>query len=172
MSRTCEVQGCGGKHRARGYCVTHYNKHVQGEAKRHPKEARSCVVCDTTVLRRADKAQHQATCSVQCRRIVQWGTTLAPESTYEWAVDAVKRARRFGAQVVEMFDRDEIFERDGWRCQLCDIKCSSPNPYALSSATVDHVMPLARGGEHSRANAQTLCLSCNASKQAAIAPAA
>ncbi|WP_367619021.1 HNH endonuclease [Nocardioides sp. ChNu-153] len=29
--------------------------------------------------------------------------------------------------------------------------------------------PLADQGEHSRANAQTLCLSCNSSKQAGIA---
>lgn len=33
-----------------------------------------------------------------------------------------------------------------------------------SKATIDHVIPLARGGNHSIGNLLTLCLSCNASK--------
>ena len=169
--RTCSLADCDKPHRARGYCSTHYNVIVAGERKRHPRETRSCVVCGTHVTRRLDNL-HRPTCSVRCRRIVQWGHDLAPVSDYQWSSDAVKRARKAGARIIEKFDRLAIFERDRWMCQVCGIGCSQPDPHSLSAATVDHVVPLIAGGEHSTANAQTLCLSCNSAKQARISPAA
>lgn len=165
--RTCCLPDCGNAHRARGYCSTHYNRIVTGETRRHPKAAVGCVVCGTTVLRRKD-AGYQPTCSVRCRSVVQWGVRLAPTSSYDWAQDAVKRALAAGVAVVDVFDREEIFGRDGWMCALCPVRCSSPDPYTLTSATVDHVIPLSAGGEHSRANVQTCCLSCNSRKQATL----
>ncbi|MDF9718094.1 HNH endonuclease [Nocardioides sp. ChNu-99] len=141
---------------------------MMGESSRHPKEQRPCVVCGAVVVRRVD-ASYATTCSVRCRSVVQWGHRLAPSSGYDWAQDAVKRARAAGVAIVEVFDRAAVFARDEWTCQLCAIRCTDPDPYTLTAATVDHVVALADQGEHSRANAQTLCLSCNSSKQAGIA---
>lgn len=169
--RTCSILGCEKAHRARGYCVTHYNAVVLGERKRHPKEARSCIVCGTKVVRRSDKS-YQPTCSVECRSIVQWGARLAQVSSYEWRNDAVKRARKAGVLIVERFDREDVFARDGWTCRACNRRCNEPNPFDLLAATIDHVVALADGGQHSRANAQTLCLSCNSAKRAGASPAA
>lgn len=169
--RTCTIDGCSNVHRSRGYCSTHYNRLILGEAKRHPRETRTCVVCCTPVTRRRDN-HHQPTCSVRCRTVVQWGEALAPTNAYVWRSDAVQRARKAGVRIVENFDRIDIFERDDWTCQACHVRCSEPDPYNLRAATVDHIVPLAAGGEHSRANAQTLCLSCNSAKQTGISPAA
>ena len=169
--RTCDIPGCEKAHRARGFCSTHYNQLVIGERRRHPRETRACVVCGTRVVRRRDNS-HVPTCSVRCRSVVQFGPEFAPRDAYEWMLDAVARARKAGALIVETFDRAEIFERDGWTCQLCRVECTTPDPFDLRAATVDHVVALAAGGEHSRRNAQTLCLSCNSAKQAAISPAA
>ena len=63
---------------------------------------------------------------------------------------------------LESFDPHEVFERDGWTCQKCGIAIDRslewPDPL---SATIDHVVPVSAGGEHSRANARCLCLRCN-----------
>lgn len=54
--------------------------------------------------------------------------------------------------------REEIFERDAWRCVYCG------GQFAPSALTVDHVQPLARGGDHSGGNVVTACGACNLRK--------
>jgi 5-methylcytosine-specific restriction endonuclease McrA len=54
--------------------------------------------------------------------------------------------------------RGEIFERDGYRCQICG---GDSGPFEI-----DHVLPLARGGTNDLDNLQTTCFSCNRSKGA------
>lgn len=162
--RTCDVGGCGKPHRARGLCAYHYN---QQDPKRHPKSEVPCVVCETLVIRRAHTTR-RPTCSVACRTIAQFGMELAPASRYVWMHDVECRVRRLGSEVVESFDRAEIFNRDGWTCYMCSTVCTEPSPFDLKSATVDHVTPLTQGGKHSRANVKTACLGCNSTKQAAL----
>jgi len=72
---------------------------------------------------------------------------------------ALRRARRYGA-TVEVVIAAEVFKRDRWRCGLCGKRV------ARRDATVDHIVPLARGGEHSYRNAQTAHFRCNAAKGA------
>lgn len=59
----------------------------------------------------------------------------------------------------------EIHDRDGWICQLCDGSIDQvlawPDPM---SASLDHVIPLARGGRHTRDNLQSAHLRCNLQK--------
>ncbi|QOV99523.1 HNH endonuclease [Rhodococcus pyridinivorans] len=66
---------------------------------------------------------------------------------------------------VDRFDPIEIFERDGWVCSLCstaiDQGLSYPHPM---SASIDHIVPVAEGGEHSRANVAAAHLVCNMRK--------
>jgi hypothetical protein len=70
----------------------------------------------------------------------------------------------------ERFTDLEIFERDGWVCQLCkdpvDRSLAYPNP---RSASLDHVLPIAKGGGHTRENAQLAHLGCNARKRDRVA---
>lgn len=161
--RTCDQPGCEQAHRARGLCSTHYNRIIAGENRRHPKHIVACVICGTMVVR-GRQTRYRPTCSVACRAIVQHGQHVAQASAYRWRTDAEQRVRDAGCAIIESFEREEIFERDGWLCQGCGIKCSAPDPFDKTAATVDHVVPLANYGEHSRANAQTLCLSCNSAK--------
>ena len=162
--RTCTITACERRHRARGYCSTHYNRLVVGEDKRHPIRTVRCVMCGADVVRRVDST-YQPTCSVGCRAALQFGASLAPVSSYTWRTDAVSRARKQGCLVIEPYARESVFERDGWACQACEAQCHEPNPFDPAAATVDHVVPLSLGGEHTLANAQTLCLSCNSAKQ-------
>lgn len=80
-----------------------------------------------------------------------------------------RRALKLGA-TVESFRPSEIFERDEWTCGICrepvarDLKF--PDPMSVS---LDHIVALANGGEHSRANTQCAHLTCNVRKGARVA---
>lgn len=58
-----------------------------------------------------------------------------------------------------------LFERDNWTCQLCgdavNPSLKYPDPMA---ATIDHIVPLVDGGEHSYANTQLAHALCNSLK--------
>lgn len=81
---------------------------------------------------------------------------------------AAYRARRVGAEV-EVVDRRAVFDRDGWICGICsgtvDRESRHPDPM---SASLDHIIPLSRGGEHSYRNTQTAHLGCNVAKGARL----
>lgn len=72
--------------------------------------------------------------------------------------------------MVELFDRGDVFERDDWTCGICHraVEPDAP-PFHPDSATVDHVVPLSQGGEHTMANVQCAHLRCNSAKQDAYA---
>lgn len=80
-----------------------------------------------------------------------------------------ERQRRRRAQkrtpTVERFMAEEIYERDGWRCHLCQRKVRRKvDPNHDMAPTIDHLTPLALGGEHSRANVATAHRICNSRK--------
>lgn len=60
----------------------------------------------------------------------------------------------------------DIYERDGWACGICgkqvDPDLQYPHPM---SASLDHVIPLARGGTHTFKNVQLAHLGCNQNKR-------
>jgi hypothetical protein len=66
---------------------------------------------------------------------------------------------------IEDVDRQVVFERDGWRCQICRKKVNPTlkHPHPMS-ASLDHIVPLARGGTHEPKNVQLAHLGCNLSK--------
>lgn len=55
--------------------------------------------------------------------------------------------------------RREVFERDNFRCQN-PAGCDRPN----ECLTIDHIVPLTRGGDSSRENLRVLCLACQLQK--------
>ena len=65
----------------------------------------------------------------------------------------------------EKFLDIEIFDRDGWICGLCgdpiDSLLRHPDPKSVS---LDHVIPITKGGSHTRDNMQASHLRCNLSK--------
>lgn len=73
----------------------------------------------------------------------------------------VKRARRRNA-IIEKFSAVEIYERDHWKCQLCrkpvNKKLKWPDPM---SPSIDHIIPLSKGGAHERRNVQLAHVGCN-----------
>jgi 5-methylcytosine-specific restriction endonuclease McrA len=56
------------------------------------------------------------------------------------------------------FSRENVFARDGQRCQYCDGK------FPVLKLTIDHVVPKSRGGRKNWENAVTACRPCNTRK--------
>lgn len=48
--------------------------------------------------------------------------------------------------------RNRIYQRDGHRCQCCG---------SVDKLTVDHIIPVSRGGDNKDTNLQVLCTDCN-----------
>jgi 5-methylcytosine-specific restriction endonuclease McrA len=57
----------------------------------------------------------------------------------------------------------DIFIRDGWKCWICGILCSKTRSNRDNkAATMDHIIPISKGGKHVSSNIKTACRWCNA----------
>lgn len=77
-----------------------------------------------------------------------------------------RKVRLTNAGPTESFTDREIYERDVWSCSICgeavDSSLAYPHP---RSASLDHIVPIARGGGHTRANVALAHLRCNIRKK-------
>lgn len=89
-----------------------------------------------------------------------------PERALELARAAKgrRRAREYGGKVTRV-DLREILNEHGMICHLCGGEIAS-----RSDLNFDHVVPLARGGEHSPENLRPAHASCNRRKGARLVP--
>lgn len=74
MEKTCSVEGCGGKHRARGFCQTHYFierrlGHLPAKG-REPAAVRPCVHCGEPIP--AWRTRSAIFCGPLCKRQAQY----------------------------------------------------------------------------------------------------
>lgn len=112
------------------------------------------MICGVAFLVGAQphRAPAAKTCSAECARQRQ----LTKARSYQ-----TRKAGVFVAPVIPV----EIFKRDAWRCHICRRKIRQttkwPHP---RSASLDHLVPITRGGLHEPANVATACLGCNSSK--------
>lgn len=68
---------------------------------------------------------------------------------------------------VESVDLAIVSERDNWICGICNHSVSKLRDRNLVDiASLDHIIPISKGGEHSYANTQLAHLSCNIRKGA------
>lgn len=135
-----------------------------------------CPVCDElfqTVVRSdkgATAGRRTETCGQYCNNIHQIGGVFDPKLKAASALEhdharVARRRKLIKEGTVEKFTRLEIFERDGWICHICkdpvDKTLSGRSPMG---ATIDHLISLFDGGEHSKANVALAHNSCNAKR--------
>jgi len=78
---------------------------------------------------------------------------------------AQSRAKKHGAER-RYFDVAQVLARDRWTCQLCGAK----TPERLRGTTdrfapeIDHIVPISKGGGHTKENTQCACRQCNSTK--------
>jgi len=73
------------------------------------------------------------------------------------------RAKYYGVKY-ERINIELIFIRDDHQCKGCGVIVVRSKRYKPNQATIDHMIPLSRGGTHTRDNLITLCHQCNSEK--------
>lgn len=132
---------------------------------------RRCVQC----RRSFPTTERRVTCSEKCqRRRVRRLAAAAMKRNPERYRESLRRAshkRRALKAATAIVDVSPvvIHRRDGWKCGLCGkaVLKRARWPHPLS-ATLDHIVPLARGGSHTEDNLQCAHLRCNQSKGARV----
>ncbi|MBA0054285.1 HNH endonuclease [Streptomyces sp. AJS327] len=153
-SGTCKANACTERAKEDGRYDEWY---ANTRAKFVPKPAtpRPCRVCGDEFLASRNAAY---LCSDDCRKRDAY-LRIAP-------IMHERRARINDADS-ERFDPREVFERDGYRCYLCDADTEpDADRYAPLKTTLDHVVPLKAGGAHTRENTRCACRRCNITKGA------
>lgn len=80
-----------------------------------------------------------------------------------------RRALEQGAATAEKINPIEIFERDRYLCLICmtpTLPYDKSTRFHPQSPTLDHVVPLSKGGRHARDNVTCAHRVCNTRKQA------
>jgi hypothetical protein len=170
-SKTCRAE----HHRAirhtypnQVYKRRYYLKHGMQNLKRFQK---TCLICDKPFETPNNKT---VTCGMVCggKLTIQRASRndfvaarVFKDDLERWRQSChARRARIAGSQRIRSI---EIYERDGWLCGICGapVEAARKAPDPLSP-TLDHIVPLSRGGEHSRLNVQCAHLGCNSRKGA------
>jgi predicted nucleic acid-binding Zn ribbon protein len=122
-----------------GSALTSRAKFCSGRCKQRAGPPRACVICATPIT----KPKQMRYCSDEC------------SLTGRRAYDAISCARRRGAPSAR-FSAFAVFDRDGWRCQICGVSTprSRRGTRHHNAPELDHIVPLKMGGEHSMANTQ------------------
>lgn len=79
--------------------------------------------------------------------------------------DKRRRARKRNVEI-DSFTSVEVFERDNWTCWICGKPTLRETlaGFVPNQPTLDHVIPLAKGGAHTLANVKTAHHLCNSLK--------
>lgn len=130
-----------------------------------------CVECGRAFVAHGKRMMERVSCSKLCQGRRQY-RRLNPELLRQ---NRRRNHQRYKARKlaswVEDVDCFVVFERDGWVCGICNEPVDPATPVRTARyPTLDHIIPLSKGGEHSYANVQLAHLACNARKYNRIDP--
>lgn len=109
---------------------------------------------------------HAANPDYQRQNMARWRENNRDHYLVQARRYVANRVARKLAQFVEEIDHMTVFQRDKGICGICGESVDSADFH------VDHIFPLARGGEHSYANVQLAHPRCNLQKNATLPEAA
>lgn len=166
--KPCSVEGCCNISQARGYCKTHWarwRKHgdpLKGEDYKLPDK---CEVEGCCRDARSRWNYSIAVCAMHYLRNYASKMKSDPLFVLKVRSNEYKRKARKKNAFLEDVDRNAVMARDKWTCHLCKEKIpkNAAWPDRLFG-TLDHIVPLAKGGKHSYANIKAAHLTCNCSK--------
>lgn len=124
----------------------------------------SCIVCGITVSRPKCFGQGKF-CTDRCHRL--WfkdnDITAEPMRGIHKSIHGNKRKHKI--RKGDMIDRHDVFEFFNWTCIVCDEPIDKNIEYPdKMSATLEHIIPLSKGGTHTWDNVAPSHLLCNGKK--------
>lgn len=145
--------------------ICHPCRRVQPAPSKH-RESIPCGHCGKALTRK-QMGSKQRFCSMSCAKLAEPSGSSGPRLSDEERrarsrMRDVRRRVKLASVTIESVDPLAIYERDGWRCHLCGKRVDGRlNGNARMGPTLDHVVPLSKGGEHSRANVALAHRQCN-----------
>jgi 5-methylcytosine-specific restriction endonuclease McrA len=141
--------------------------------------ARKCLRCNTSL---ASKRSHAIYCSRNCKALagaVRWRVRNPDADRLRYAGEAERRrayAREYGKrrpEVSQVKNRNRRAQRAGQRfttrdwvrlCRRYGGRCAYCHQVPTAGLTIEHVIPLIRGGVNTIGNIVPACRSCNFAK--------
>lgn len=127
----------------------------------------TCVECKKTIW--VEQHSQKKYCSERCGKKAYRKTEAYKEVRREAKRnrDHIKRSRGIGDKITI----PELLKKFKQRCVSCRTVCVKPEGYNWDNeATIDHVLPIAKGGLHIWSNVQLLCRRCNVAKSDKVLP--
>lgn len=144
-------------------CSSECNWRRQDALRRVDHPERLCGTCRQMFK---PKRYDQSVCSIECipdrarRATARWIANNRPIVVDHW--HRRRKTERDNQDSVRITPRDwsRLVNRFDGRCAYCSTR--------TRRLTIDHIIPVSRGGRHSIGNALPACLSCNSSKGALL----
>jgi predicted nucleic acid-binding Zn ribbon protein len=154
-----------------GLCRIHYRRSVDVGTFQDPWDlwvpGGHCVVCGTWS---EGTIRNQRFCSMECN-LADWNRRNPGRKRVTDREHVRRRRARILATQTDRFTDKDVRMAHGDICYLCDEKINFrlrfPNP---KSPSLDHVIPLSRGGTHTLDNAAMVHYVCNQKKGVKAAP--
>lgn len=136
-------------------CRTRFAQRKAGYTPKGTEARRTCVECrqDFTYI---SATLPPKTCSDACKEVRRQAVSARAQ--------ALRKARMAKAIAAagELVSPPDIYNRDRWVCQIChqpvEKRAKMPHPKA---PTLDHIIPLSKGGPHTRENLRLAHFICN-----------
>ena len=113
----------------------------------------------------AKKANDNGVCSTECKKAKQ----RRLKQKFKTPSNHRHRAKKYGVPYESGITLQKIIKRNGLTCAICGKECNL-NDHEWSEyagptyPSIDHIIPMAKGGGHTWDNVQVACMMCNSLK--------
>ncbi len=162
----------GGKTLRCADCETYYPATTDNFHRNRSNKYGFCAYCKAceTQRKRASKKHNREAANARYRKKYHSDKDFrqyAIDKSIQWQKDNPQNTANTNARRKSAISNDitkatwlHIMQSTNWTCKYCHCKLTNNN------RTVDHVVPLSKGGEHSKDNLVPCCRSCNSRKNA------
>lgn len=172
--RPCPTCGVSFSPSRRGPTRRHCSKRCYlvsvGKALAEPMPRRPCALAECDVVFQPSSDRQRCCCEKHGKLLYNRESRAdgrqAPQVWDDARRERHRRRRELkkSASTGERVLLEEIAERDAWRCHLCGLEVPKVAWPDRLSPSLDHVVPLSKGGAHDPSNVRLAHLTCNAAK--------